>query len=115
MSDTPRTDADAKLVYLHNCESNSPLGDAENGMSIYSHTALARTLERELSAARSETITARVRHLNTMRQLAKAKDALRLIRDIGGTNHPEFAGLQCDGMWCARQARRALESIDGDK
>lgn len=49
------------------------------------------------------------------RELANAKDALRLIRDIGGTNHPEFAGLQCDGMWCARQARRALESIGGDK
>lgn len=48
-------------------------------------------------------------------ELEEAKDALRLIRDIGGTNHPEFAGLQCDGMWCARQARRALESIEGDK
>lgn len=106
MSDTPRTDADAKLVYLHNCESNSPLGDAENGMSIYSHTALARTLERELSAARSETITARVRHLNTMRKLAKAKDALRLICD-----HNDFDG----GCWSAEEARRALESIEGDK
>ena len=48
--------------------------------------------------------------------LEKAKTALRLIAEEGGTTHDTECGpLRCDGYWCADQARWGLFELEDEK
>ena len=86
MSDTPRTDDN--ITYMKwNEEGLPPQVDAD----------FARQLERELVVARN---------------------ALTVIAEHGGLTvsheeHDGFPPTECDGAWCAEQARAALELTKG--
>jgi hypothetical protein len=42
-------------------------------------------------------------------EIARLRDALRFIAEFGGNAHEtELGTINCDGAWCADQARAAL-------
>jgi hypothetical protein len=46
-------------------------------------------------------------------EIARLRDALRFIAEFGGNAHEtELGTINCDGAWCADQARAALPLED---
>jgi len=100
-----------------NCKRDAAMGEIERlREQIAEYETVRHAMAVELlqvkneSAVRQENHALKVRLIAALKKRDEAREALRFIAEWGGrTLESEYGDIDCNGKWCAEQAKEAAE------